>query len=46
MNKLSKKEINRMYGKNKKQNKMRVPKGEPYKRDKLSIRDLQKIEKT
>jgi len=42
---LSKKETNRLYGKNKKKNKTRVPKTEPYKRNKLDIRDFQKTER-
>lgn len=44
MKQLSKKEINRLYGKdNKDRNKIRIPKNEPYKRQKISINDFDKI---
>lgn len=45
MRQLSKKEMNRMYGKTKKKKDIRRPKNEPYKRNKLDVREFQKKEK-
>lgn len=41
MEKRSKKEMNRLYGKNKKSKKLRIPKTEPYKRNRVDVRDYQ-----
>ena len=44
MKQLSKKEINRLYGKdNKDRKKIKIPRNEPYKRQKISINDFDKI---
>ena len=44
MKQLSKKETNRLYGKDKKRKSTRIPKTEPYKRQKISVKDFNKIE--